>query len=685
MKNKQKLITTSIIVGVILIISLSILYIFTNEDKNSTLTLLDKQWIESNKNKVIDFGIVNNIPVFNAEGTGVFFDFFTSLTTNTKLEFNKVPYDTSSSVKSDYAFKIVNKASKDDIIFYQDNYVLLTKTVIKYNKLSDIQNITIGVLNADLDKVNKYLEGAVNVTYKTYTDVQSLLASTSDTTVNAVVLPKNTYLAEIISNGKLNIAYNITELTQDYVITLGKTSNLNVIINKYFKKWYKENYTTSYNQFFTENYFNFSKVDSKEKAKFLSKRYIYGFIENLPYVTISRGHLAGINNSLLKEFSKLTNVEISYKGYSNTNALLSDFNSNNIDFFYANNKTTTYKMDVFKTIDVLENKVVIASPFGKNNLVNSLESLVGKQVLAVKDSKIAEVLTKAGIIVKTYDNLKDLISNKGNEIIAIDSYSYIYYARSLLANYNINYEFSIDYSFSFISRDIKANTVFNNFFNFYLTFVDERAIVDSSFYSLYVSTNNALLTKNLITYGSYLALLFVLVFEGRKYLKHLDNKKIPVISKSDKLKYVDILTSLKNRNYLNDNIEKWDSSELYPQTIIIIDLNNVAYINDNYGHQEGDNTIKEAANILITNQISNSEIIRTNGNEFLVYLVEYDDKQVISYMRKLAKEFKELNHGFGAAMGYSIINDAIKTVDDAINEATIDMRHNKEEAHNESN
>lgn len=147
------------------------------------------------------------------------------------------------------------------------------------------------------------------------------------------------------------------------------------------------------------------------------------------------------------------------------------------------------------------------------------------------------------------------------------------------------------------------------------------------------------------------------------------------------MKYIDMLTSLKNRNYLNDNIEKWDDAEIYPQTIIIVDLNNIAYINDNYGHNEGDNIIKDAANILIKTQLANTEIIRTNGNEFLIYLVEYDEKQIVSYIRKLNKEFKELEHGFGAAIGYSMINDGLKTVDDAINEATLDMRANKEEAH----
>ena len=126
-------------------------------------------------------------------------------------------------------------------------------------------------------------------------------------------------------------------------------------------------------------------------------------------------------------------------------------------------------------------------------------------------------------------------------------------------------------------------------------------------------------------------------------------------------------------------MDKWEESKVYPQTIIIVDLNNIAYINDNYGHAEGDKVIKEAANILIKTQISNSEIMRTNGNEFLIYMVGYDEKQIVSYIRKLNKEFKDLSHNFGAAIGYSIITDQIKTVDDAINEATLDMRNVKNE------
>ena len=120
----------------------------------------------------------------------------------------------------------------------------------------------------------------------------------------------------------------------------------------------------------------------------------------------------------------------------------------------------------------------------------------------------------------------------------------------------------------------------------------------------------------------------------------------------------------------------------HPLSLLMLDIDFFKSINDNYGHSEGDNVITEAANILIRNQLEQTEIIRTNGNEFLIYLVGYEEKQIIAYKRKLTKEFKELSHGYGAAIGYSMITDGLKTIDDAINEATLDMKANKEETEN---
>ena len=218
-----------------------------------------------------------------------------------------------------------------------------------------------------------------------------------------------------------------------------------------------------------------------------------------------------------------------------------------------------------------------------------------------------------------------------------------------------------------------------NFFNFYLSYINEKVTINNTLYNLTSIKESSNLLGELIGVSVISGLLIVALLTLKEIKKKTKAKFKKKLSKEEKLKYIDMLTSLKNRNYLNDNISIWDESEIYPQAVIVIDLNNIAYINDNYGHAEGDELIKEAANILIKNQLSNSEIIRTNGNEFLIYLVGYDEKQTVSYLKKLNRELKDLSHGFGSASGYSMINDGIKTIDDAINEATIEMRTNKEE------
>ena len=183
-----------------------------------------------------------------------------------------------------------------------------------------------------------------------------------------------------------------------------------------------------------------------------------------------------------------------------------------------------------------------------------------------------------------------------------------------------------------------------------------------------------------MVYGIILAIIFIpliVIFIVIKILKKKkETKKVKI---TDRHKYTDMLTSLKNRNYLNAKMPEWGESNVYPQSIVMIDLNNVKYINDNYGHEEGDQLIVEAAGILVNTQLENSEIIRTDGNEFLIYLVGYSERQIETYTKKLAKELKHLPHEFGAGVGYSMITDKIKTLDDAINEATLEMIANKED------
>lgn len=337
-------------------------------------------------------------------------------------------------------------------------------------------------------------------------------------------------------------------------------------------------------------------------------------------------------------------------------------------------------MDVYETTSVYDERIAVVSSSSNPKSYSSISALKDEEVKVIKNSKISKFLTKNNIKVKEYNNSNDLINNVSkSDILALDYSTYDYYVRNDLKKFKIDYEFNLDAEYTFVGRDISSNKTFNNFFDFYLTFVPKEEVSNQSYVELlnYNDSNKIIKVVLSLVSAFLVVLLGLLTF---RFIKNAKKHKTK-LSKTDKLRYVDALTSLKNRNYLNDNVEKWDSSEVYPQAIIIVDLNNVAYINDNFGHTEGDKLIVEAAGILISNQMTNSEIIRTSGNEFLIYCLGHDEKETITYIRKLNKEFKNLSHGFGAAVGYSMITDGIKSVDDAINEATIVMKNTKEENH----
>ncbi len=666
-----------ILVSVLLIGGLGFgVYNYIKNNSSDSLTLTEKQWIENNKNKLVDFAVVSEIPMYTKDGNGIVFDFLTSLQKNTNLEFNISSYIYGDKADSEYSFSIKDKLSKNDILVYEDNYAVLTKKKDSYNSISDIKDLTIGVVKEDRVNVEKYLTGASNVNYVEYDDAKALLdeINKDNTNLGAIVLPKNIYLANIVKNDNLTIAYNITELSKKYVITLGKDNVLNSILRKYYKKWEKESYEASYNDNFSNTYFNLAGVSDKEQATFKGTRYSYGFIDNIPFDTIINGKFVGINTSFLRSFSKISGVEITFTKYDSIDKVLNAFNNGDITFFFGNNASTKYKNHVYKTVSTIDEKIVIISKNSNNIVINNLTSLTGKKVRALKSSAISETLKENKVDVEEVDNVKNLLHTKNNEMIALDLETYNYY-KNMLSNFKVDYEFSLDSNYKFVLNNSNNNKTFNKFFNFYLSYANKKQTINDAHFEIDNLLKKPSLLKSVVYLLSVAVVLFFSVFGVYNFTNR--DKKAKPLSKNEKLKYIDNMTSLKNRNYLNDNIDKWDDSEVYPQSIVIVNLNNISYINDNYGHEEGDNVIKQAANILITNQVENSEILRTNGDEFLVYLVGYNEKQTISYIKKIQKEFKNLEHGFGACTGSSMILNPIKTIDDAINEAMSEIKEEK--------
>ena len=654
-------------------------YYFASEDKTTTLTKIEREWIQSNKQNLIDLGFSNDIPVLNYIGEGLVFDFFEDLEKNTELEFNRISYSYDDEISNKYSFKMVKSVSNNEIKIYEDNYVLLTTENKRYNSINEIEKLKIGVLESDLTEIKNYFSACSDCTitgYKSISEIiDAIIGTESTSSVDAIVAPQLLTLEHAL-NEKLYNAYLINDIHVNYVISLGDIDKLNNIIKKYYKKWSTDNFETKFNQYFTDCYFDFSNTDQNSMASFKGKRYIYGYVENAPYDLVINGDLYGTNKAILDKFAEVADIEIVYKKYDNINSLLKAFDNDNIDIFFNNTNKSGYELDGFVSSSAYAGNIVIVSNVGVIENVNSLKSLKGKSVAVLKNTDISKLISENTTKVKEYDNLKDLLKSK-SDLIAIDFNVYNYYAKDELKNYKIEYIHEVD-GYGFTMKSVANNSVFNEYLDFYLKAISQNKEIGFGKDQIISKTKQKSFIKD-----TFLISGLVLVFVASIIFTSQVNKaKKPSISfkKSDKIKYMDMLTSLKNRSYLNDNIDKWEESQVYPQAIIIIDLNNIAYINDNYGHNAGDEEIKEAANVLIKNQVINSDIVRTNGNEFLIYLVGYKDRQIELYIKKLNKELKELTHGFGAAIGYSMITDDIKTIDDAINEATIAMRKIKEES-----
>jgi len=76
-------------------------------------------------------------------------------------------------------------------------------------------------------------------------------------------------------------------------------------------------------------------------------------------------------------------------------------------------------------------------------------------------------------------------------------------------------------------------------------------------------------------------------------------------------------------------------------SLIFIDIDNLKTINDNYGHQVGDKVLKIAANIFKKSVRKIDIIGRWGGDEFVIGLIDADEKIAIKIAEKIRENLKK--------------------------------------------
>lgn len=95
----------------------------------------------------------------------------------------------------------------------------------------------------------------------------------------------------------------------------------------------------------------------------------------------------------------------------------------------------------------------------------------------------------------------------------------------------------------------------------------------------------------------------------------------------------DVLTHLLNRRSYRAGVEQILSEPINGVGAMVMwDLDNLKYINDTYGHDFGDQYIREAAKVFSTLRVQNAIVGRLSGDEFTAFFYHYTDKNDIRFL-----------------------------------------------------
>ena len=656
-------------VGIIIVAvaSLAVVNILNDENK---LTVEENKWINNNLSTVLNVNVINDLDIFGKSGAGVFYDFLNDLGKEYNLKINPVTY-TSKDENITSGFIATNTKNDKFVEFYADNYVLLKKDYVYYNNIEAIKDIKIGVLKSDADYIKGYFNEDKNIEFKSF-DTYDTLKESFNKDLDYIMVPKYELTSDILEKN-YSVVYEFSDIKKYYGYYM-LDDNFSSVIKKYYNKWQNKKYKNAFNTNLKNTLVKSIKLSEVEQKELTSRIYNYGFVNNNPYEIILGGNYGGIVSVYLKNFSEMAGIDFKYIKYRTYKQLTNAINNNSIDLYFNYYNLTNNYQTITTNMDI--KYYVIASR--KNDIVvNSLNSLQNQTVYVMQDSIIYENLKNIkGIDLKTYKKVSDLKKLAKSKAIAVVDYdTYLDVASTTLKDYSPRYANSLNIPYTFKVREDNA---FTKLFKAYISLSDASMIRVEGLNSYKKTLDSGTILGTIAKYILYFLIIFVILI----YALYKRARKIKIskkIKKEEKIRYIDQLTSLKNRNYLMENASSWNKNTIYPQAMVVVDLNRIQEINDTLGYEKGDAQIKAAANILIRTQLDNSDIVRTDGTEFLIYLVGYDERQVVSYIKKLTKELKNMPYDFGASIGHSMIDSDKKLVEDALNEAVEDMKIKKQE------
>lgn len=115
--------------------------------------------------------------------------------------------------------------------------------------------------------------------------------------------------------------------------------------------------------------------------------------------------------------------------------------------------------------------------------------------------------------------------------------------------------------------------------------------------------------------------------------------------------HYDLLTDVLNRNSYENNLPRYQADVVHSLGVIVVNIDNLKKINEDYGTVIGDQYIRHLAN-LIKMIFTQTDIYRFNGDEFLLITVDCEKEILERKVRKLRDKIEQ-NENFSVSLGFS--------------------------------
>ena len=143
-------------------------------------------------------------------------------------------------------------------------------------------------------------------------------------------------------------------------------------------------------------------------------------------------------------------------------------------------------------------------------------------------------------------------------------------------------------------------------------------------------------------------------------------------AKLEELSFKDPLTGVYNRRYFALRIEEESKRHARfgePLSLVLLDLDRFKNINDELGHRAGDETLREAASLIVASSRSFSIVTRYGGDEFAVLLVNTPKSGALKYAQRIKDvvERHRFVHGpLTVSVGIASLPEDVTSSDDLV-------------------